>query len=517
MDFPILSLIFMLPILGALPTYIVGKVKAEYSKYLALVVGLVVAGLSFLAYLLYADPIFEGTHLLDFVPDFLEETSKELYTSPSGRSGEFKLVENIEWVPFAGISYLVGVDGLSLPLVMLTGYVSLAAIIASWEIEERVPAYFGLILLLQTGITGTFIALDWFLFYIAWELVLVPMFFLIGIWGGPRREYAAIKFFIYTHVASLGLLLAIIGLYIEAGLDTFSLIEMAEHDFGNSDIIKLVFLGFMFGFLVKVPSVPFHTWLPDAHVEAPTPISMILAGLLLKMGGYGILRVCGWYLPQPLTDDVFRYGIAIIGLISIVYGGLVAMRQSDLKRLVAYSSIAHMGFVLIGVASQTEAGFVGANYMQIAHGVISPLLFFLSGVILHHAHTREIPKIRALTYQMPITVAVLVFASFASAGLPGLAGFIAEFSVVLGVLDWEPWVAVVAGIGIIITAAYYLWMLQRVVFGQVNPDLADVHRAYKVEWIPFVMLIIATVVLGLLPSWMIDIMNPAAEYFLSQF
>ncbi|MFW9994560.1 MAG: NuoM family protein, partial [Candidatus Odinarchaeota archaeon] len=382
---------------------------------------------------------------------------------------------------------------------------------------DNLSAYFALVLLLETGILGTFMLLDLFFFFICWELVLVPMFFLIGKWGGPNRKYAAMKFFIYTHVASVVLLVGIFAVYLASGLNTFSIIELTQANFPTDWTMVVVFIGIMFGFIVKVPSVPFHTWLPDAHVEAPSPISMILAGLLLKMGGYGLIRISTQVLSDVLVADLVTgvpvyWLMGIVGFISIFWGGLVALRQDDVKRLVAYSSISHMGYVLLGIAGYAATGnmlgIYGAIFMMIAHGVISPALFQLCGMLQHWAGTREIGMLKGLPKSLEGTSFWLVAYSFASAGLPGLMGFIAEFTILIAVFQWNTGLALVTVLGIVLTAAYYLWMIQRVVFGEKSEFLAE--HAKKVPWIEYVSLgvmFIIVLIFGIYPAPIMNLMD----------
>lgn len=489
----ILSSIFLFPLFGSIVLYFVTKRRETFAKTLALIftsVTFLLTVVAALMYLVQADAgVFSSNGALKMV-----------------------LVDQIDWVPQVGITYFLGVDGLSMPLVVLSGLVSIAAVLASPKEMKRAPLYYMFILLLQTGLYGTFMALDFFLFFICWELVLVPMFFLIGIWGGPKREYASIYFFIYTHVASLVLLLGIVGLWVvnffNTGARTFSMLDLAGANL-ISPLLPIIFAAMFFGFIVKVPTVPFHTWLPLAHVEAPSPISMILAGLLLKMGGYGIIRINFMIFPGLFKQ--YADIIAVLGLISLFWGGLVALRQKDMKRLVAFSSIAHMGMVLLGAAISAATGrpegLIGAEFMMLAHGFISPMLFNLVGILQHSTDTREIVKFRGLTQKLPSVAGMMVFASMASLGLPALAGFVSEFYVFLGAFSWQqtflggswPVYAFVAVIGVVITVSYYLWLLQRVIWGEASETLQNAKIPHKWEYYSLWVMVIPILVLGIFP------------------
>ncbi len=400
-----------------------------------------------------------------------------------------QFVQHAVWIPSFNVEYYVGVDGLSVTMVLLTALVTTIAIIASFGIDKSVRGYFALLLLLETGMLGTFVALDFFLFYIFWELMLVPMYFLIGIWGGPRKEYAAIKFFLYTLVGSVLILLAIIALYFHSSPTTlvdgtparhsFDMLKLAwDNDWSGKaltlfgfDFARVVWVALFIGFAIKIPMFPLHTWLPDAHVEAPTAVSVILAGVLLKMGTYGILRVNFAVLPEATQWAATT--MTVLGAINIVYGGLCAFAQADLKRLVAYSSVSHMGFCLVGMAAFTQSGMNGAMLQMFNHGTITAMLFLLVGVLYDRAHTREIDRFGGLASQMPRYAALFGFAFMASLGLPGLSGFIGEVLVFLGAFPAHRIVTVVAMTGVIITAAYHLWAVQRVQLGRWNEGWRD--------------------------------------------
>jgi proton-translocating NADH-quinone oxidoreductase chain M len=491
----ILSLLLGIPLVGMVAVYGAGRVKESYAKWTALLFSLLAFAISAV-----------------------------LYSGFDNGAKSMQFLESHVWVKSLGISYLVGVDGISLPLVLLTTFLCLAAVGTSWyEIKERPVAYYCLYLLLELGMLGTFVALDFFLFYIFWEIVLVPMFFIIGMWGGPRREYSAIKFFIYTHVASLVMLLGIIAMYLFNGATTFSMLDLSRVTYPWS-FAKYVFPALFFGFIVKMPVVPFHTWLPDAHVEAPTPGSVILAGVLLKMGGYGLIRIAIGMMPE--AAKVFSPWIAILALISIFYGAFASMAARDMKRLIAYSSVSHMGYVLLGIAagivaigdpSLLRAGataFDGAIFQMVSHGLISGMLFMMAGLVHHQTHTRIIDELGGLAKKMPATMTALVFASLASLGLPSLSGFVAEFLIFIGSYAIFKIITITAVGVVVVTAAYYLWMLQRMVFGPTRESLSDVLDVRTRELLPAAFLIIFIILLGIYPKPLLDVINASVVSFL---
>lgn len=415
-----------------------------------------------------------------------------------------QFVEKINWIPQLNIFYHIGVDGISLTMLFTTGLLSFLACLASFGIKDRVKEYFALYLLLVTGMMGTFLALDLFLFYIFWEIVLVPMYFLIGIWGGPRKEYAAIKFFLYTLAGSVLMLLGILALYFKSTPHTFNMLELTNNSFALH-FQQLVFLALFFGFAIKVPIFPFHTWLPDAHVEAPTPISVLLAGVLLKMGTYGFFRISYPILPQ--AAKWFAPYMGILAVIGIIYGGFVAFAQKDFKKMVAYSSVSHMGFVLLGLAVFTPAGFIGALLQMLTHGLITGGLFLLVGVLYDRAHTRDLDAFGGLFAKMPTYGGILIFTALASLGLPGLAGFVSEFLVLMGSFMVYRWMAAAACIGILLAAAYLLYMIQRVLLGPLNPkwsELKDINRLEIFTMVPLMALIL---LIGIYPNAAIQYMT----------
>ncbi len=419
-----------------------------------------------------------------------------------------------EWIPAFNIEFFMGVDGVSITMVLLTALLCTICILASWGIEKGVKGYFALFLLLDTGMMGVFCALDFFLFYIFWEVMLLPMYFLIGIWGGPRREYAAIKFFLYTLFGSVLMLIAMLALYFQSDPHTFDMTKLWGIEFGREPVLwglslqHLVWLALFIGFAIKIPAFPFHTWLPDAHVEAPTAVSVILAGVLLKMGTYGILRVNYPMLPEA-TLDFAPWLLAALGAWNIVYGAFCAMAQKDLKKLVAYSSISHMGYVMLGMAAFTPQGINGAVLQMFNHGTITAMLFLLVGVIYDRAHHRDIDGFGGLAAIMPVYTGITAVAFFAALGLPGMSAFISEVLVLLGAWRPYPVYTIVAASAVVLTAGYMLWTLQRIYLGPPNEKyqgLPDIGARELATLLPLAALVI---ILGVAPHYVLDLQQAA--------
>jgi len=459
-----------------------------------------------------------------------------IYMHFDTNTAAMQFTEHYKWIPSFNITYFMGIDGLSVPMVLLTAFLSFICIFASWGIDKNVKGYFVMFLLLDTAMLGVFCALDFFLFYVFWEVMLLPMYFLIGIWGAPARKdpdgmvrggpYAAIKFFLYTLFGSVFMLIAMLIFYFNVqdpvtGGHTFNMLYMMDQaNHGgvlNNFTIRLLIYGALFvGFAIKVPVFPFHTWLPDAHVEAPTAISVILAGVLLKMGTYGMLRISFPILPDAMKWKYFAYGLAILGAINIIYGALCAMAQKDLKKLVAYSSISHMGIVLLGMSGLTVLGMNGAVMQMFNHGTGTAMLFLLVGVIYDRAHHRQIDGFGGLAVRMPVYAAVMSVAFFGALGLPGLSGFISEAFSFLGAFGSKMFdlkiITLISTLGIILTAGYFLWTFQRMFLGELNPKYANLPEINGRELFTLIPLGIIIIILGVYPAPLLDLIKPSLNH-----
>jgi NADH-quinone oxidoreductase subunit M len=452
-----------------------------------------------------------GVTLLDFL------FSLPLFFNFQLGTSAMQFVERVDWIPTLGISYHLGIDGISLFLVLLTTFLTPLCILGSWKsIQEKVKAFMFFFLFLEVGMIGVFVSLDLFLFYVFWEVMLVPMYFLIGVWGGPRRIYAAVKFFLYTMFGSVLMLVAILFLYFNitdpaTGKHTFDLmVIMSQTDFPLNTQMWL-FGAFGLAFAIKVPMFPFHTWLPDAHVEAPTAGSVILAGVLLKMGTYGFLRFCLPLFPQATVKYVPL--ISILAIIGIIYGALVSLVQKDMKKLVAFSSVSHLGFVMLGLFALNVNGVSGGLIQMINHGLSTGALFFIVGVVYDRRHTRMIADYGGLAKVMPFYASVFMIVMLSSVGLPGLNGFIGEFLVLVGTFQSNMVYAIFAASGVVFAACYLLWMYQRVMFGKVtheeNKTLPDLSLREKFVFIPILIMIIW---IGVYPSTFLKRMEPSVKH-----
>lgn len=480
---PLLSITLATLVLGAVATFLSG----ERARWTALATSVVFLGET--AWLLTDYTAWPGA--VAGVPTF---ASQESYAWIS-----------LSWLH---VNYTVGVDGISLTLILLTAFLQIATVVYTWEETRKPGAWFGLVLLTCLGCFGVFVALDILLFFLFWEAVLVPMFFLIGYWGGPRRRYAALKFFVYTHVASVVMLVALLAVafYSQAPSFDFSAVAQAAGSgpaalVGTAPVI--LFVALFFGFGVKFPIVPFHTWLPDAHVEAPTGGSVLLAGLLLKLGGYGLIRWGAELLPSAFARATPL--LVFIALLSIVWGSIVALSQRDLKRLVAYSSINHMGIVLLAIAVNSQLGLTAAVLLMFAHGIVSGLLFMVAGSVHHTFGTRDLATLHGITPRTPMLATVTMVAALASLGLPALISFPAEFGALLATWDRLAYWVVVPLVLLVVTAAFYIWMMQRLLFG---PAAGIPEKARDIPWYEAAgmgMLVALTVLYGILPGLLVSL------------
>ena len=493
MPFPILTSLVALPVIGAILLLFV----RDDEQHAALIrnVALVVSTLVFAETLL-------------------------LWSRFNAGSADFQFIERHAWIPAFGISYLVGVDGISLLLLVLTGFLTPLALLGSWEsVHRKLKAFCIFLLLLESAMMGVFVSLDLFLFYVFWDAMLIPMYFLIGIWGYDRRVYAALKFLLYTMGGSVLMLLAIIGLaYLHnttAGVYTFDLLRLYEMAI-PPHLQFWFFLAFALAFAIKVPLFPFHTWLPDAHVEAPTAGSVILAGVLLKMGTYGFVRLAFPLFPKAAS--FFAPPLALLAVIGIIYGALVAMVQPDMKKLVAYSSVSHLGFVVLGIAAMNHQGVQGAVYQMLNHGVSTGGLFLIVGMLSDRRHTRLIAEFGGLKKVTPHLVAAFLIITLSSIGLPGLNGFVGEFLILLGAFRWDPRLTAFAATGVILSAAYMLWMFQRVNYGPVSSEKNAVLKDLTPrEWAVLVPIIAVAVLMGVLPNLFLRPIGPSVDRVVNRF
>ena len=445
-----------------------------------------------------------------------------LYLKFDTTTAAMQFVVKVPWIEQFHINYFLGIDGITMLMTFLNALLFFICTLSSWTIEKNVKAYFSLLLMLQSTVFGVFFALDFFLFYVYWEVMLLPMFFLIGIWGGENREYAAIKFFLYTFFGSIFMLVGIIALYYATGKgpDSFNIlahqggkfINETVTIFGHNFSFEHIFFWFMFlGFAIKVPVFPFHTWLPHAHVQAPTAVSVILAGVLLKMGTYGFLRIAFPIFPQAAVQSSTI--IAVLGLISVIYGAFCAMAQDDVKKLVAYSSVSHMGFVMLGLSAMTTQGMNGAVLQMFNHGTSTAMMFLLIGILYERSHHRWIVKpdgskgYGGLSTKLPKYTTVFIIGMFASLGLPGLSGFISEALIFLGIYQKFTTITVIAVVGLLIGAAYLLWMFKRMFFGEVNPEIEEYDDMNAREVFYMLPLCIAVIVFGIFPSPLLNVMK----------
>jgi NADH-quinone oxidoreductase subunit M len=496
-DLPLISLIVWLPILGGVAVLLAGdKGDANGVRVLSLVITI-------------------ATFIL----------SLGLYTGFDSSTSAMQFVERAEWIPAFDIYYHFGVDGFSMPLIILTTFTTILVVVAAWEVIKKKPSqYLASFLIMEGLMVAVFAALDAIFFYVFWEAMLVPMFIIIGVWGGERRVYATIKFFIYTFIGSVFMLVALIYMYIKGG--SFAILDMHVLQLNLNEQI-LIFLAFLAAFAVKVPMWPVHTWLPDAHVEAPTGGSVILAAIMLKIGGYGFIR-----FSMPITPDASNeldWLIIFMSLVAVVYIGFVALVQKDMKKLVAYSSIAHMGFVTLGLfvvfqiwdnpANTLEKGAAlaveGAMIQMISHGFISGAMFLMIGVLYDRMHTREITAYGGVVHSMPVFAAFAVFFAMSNAGLPGTSGFVGEFMVIIASFHANFWYALLAALTLILGAAYTLWMVKRVFYGEVaNESVAALQDINSRELIIMTTLAIAVLVLGLWPAPVVDVMHASVDNLL---
>ena len=484
-DWPLLTIVTFLPLFGALFLLMIrgeDEVVAQNARH----VSLWVTGFTFLVSL---------TLLIGFDPQM-----------PG-----YQFEEKGEWLPGTGIGYHMGVDGISMPFVLLSTFLTPLSILASWQsIKVRVREYMIAFLVLETMMVGMFASLDMLMFYLFFEAVLIPMFIIIGVWGGGRRVYAAFKFFLYTLLGSVLMLVCMLAMYIEVG--TTDIPVLTGYSFGVG-MQTWLFLGFMASFAVKVPMWPVHTWLPDAHVEAPTAGSMILAGVLLKMGGYGFIR---FSLPMfPHASEFFAPLIFALSIIAVIYTSLVALAQSDMKKLIAYSSVAHMGFVTIGIFTLTEQGIAGAMFQMISHGLVSAALFFCVGVVYDRLHTRDISAYGGVAAVMPRYAVFFMFMMLASVGLPGTSGFVGEMLVLVGAWKASTWVAFFTATGLVLGATYMLWLYRRVMFGGiVNDDVRAMEPMNRREFVIFLPITFLVLWFGVYPASLLDLMAGSIQLVL---